>query len=139
MRVILIWALAVFPLLSFADNSKDFSKSWEGFKKERYTQHATGVWDCVSLRKSDVNVVLSFKENSFIFYNSLNKFVFSLSSAGKNKMVTLHPSGLRALNPIGNTKLADELEFDYVTDIVSFKSSASLYGNFVNYQCVKRI
>lgn len=144
MKKILVLLMISFPIVVFCGPRSDEGKlemsfkQWQAFSHQAYSDNALGVWDCAPLGKSDVNAVLSFKDNTFIFYHSLNKFVFSLSSAGANKLVTLFSSGLKALNPIGNTKLADELEFDYETDILSFKSSTSSYGNFVNYQCVKR-
>ncbi|EGQ7992768.1 hypothetical protein KZY44_004262 [Vibrio vulnificus] len=111
----------------------------EGLKSfDAYHNVAIGVWDCVSLSDKSTVSVLSLQSDYLIYYNALDKYYFPLWGKTSEKHVTLTESGLKAVNKIKQSTMADELEFDYSTHIVSFKPFASAYGNFSNYQCTKR-
>ncbi|MCC4820479.1 hypothetical protein LMH81_28595, partial [Vibrio lentus] len=100
-----------------------------GFKESQaYKSVAIGVWDCVSLSDKDVVSVLSLQPDHMVYYNALDKYYFSLQDSSDKKRVTLLERGLKAVNKIKHSTMADELEFDYSTHIVSFKPFASAYG-----------
>ncbi|PMO70483.1 MULTISPECIES: hypothetical protein [Vibrio] len=139
MKKLVIVLLATFPLFALCDDSKKYEELLTGFKESQaYKSVAIGVWDCVSLSDKDVVSVLSLQPDHMVYYNALDKYYFSLQDSNDKKRVTLFERGLKAVNKIKHSTMADELEFDYSTHVVSFKPFASAYGNFSNYQCTKR-
>ncbi|WP_367989515.1 hypothetical protein AB2S62_19950 [Vibrio sp. NTOU-M3] len=121
------------------EQSIDFSEAMKGFKElQAYKNTALGIWQCNALSSQSGTSVLSLQEKQITYYNDVDKYEFKLFGESPHKEVELMLEGLKVTRKMKHRNASDELEFDYATQIVSFKSSSNIYGTFANYQCTKK-